>query len=322
MRGFFILWSVCVMAVGLMHALAAHRAAPDTQERIAATLVRWGMPLEGMTVPADREEVRRRIDDLDSPIGEVRVKAADWLAAHGVRRSGADIAAAMADPETRRPCQLAKSLGALGDAQWTGQLVAATQQQTNTDLRVCATMALGDLQSPEAVEALIDAYREGGMGTTALNALSRIADPGTLPFFRKVAAEADREVERNIARTAIERIRVLQQSDPAAALMDRLDRQAGENQIEPWTLRRLSGLKDPRAVSALREAYRGTNRREHRIWLTASMLIHGQAGRTALAELAEPRHNTDAAGTQIARAGLDLAAVQPNHAQHAHALNR
>ena len=85
-------------------------------------------------------------------------------------------------------------MGELGDDRWVDELIAATRQTSNTDLRVCATIALGDLQSLKAVEALIESYRNDGL--FALNALSRIADPTTLEFFQQVlSASASRHAE-------------------------------------------------------------------------------------------------------------------------------
>lgn len=307
-RGFVLICVGFISVIGLAQVITSRRAAPDTRQQIAATLVRWGLSLDGLALPVQSAEVDRRIADLRSPNGEVRVQAAAWLASHGVRDSAGNIAAAMDDPVTRRPCQLAKSLGELGDEYWTDTLITATQQEANTDLRVCATLALGDLQSPQAVEALIQAYRSGGMGTTALNSLGRLADPTTLTFFKQVAAQSPRATERNIARTAIERIAILQQPDPVASLMQRLDDQVSHDQIEQWTVRRLAAFRDARSVPALQRAMERLEKHDPQVWLAAALLAQGHVGRAALTHLTEsarPEKNKVSA-TVVAEAALGL----------------
>ncbi len=311
-RGIVLILAGYVLVVGLAQVIASRRAAPDTQQQIAATLVRWGLSVEGLELPVSSAQVDRRIADLRSPHGEVRVQAAAWLASHGVRDSGGNIAAAMDDPLTRRPCQLAKSLGELGDEYWTGTLVAAVQQRANTDLRVCATLALGDLQSRQAIEALIEAHRSGIMGTTALNALSRIADPTTLAFFKEVAAESSRAAERDIARTAIERIALLQQPDPVASLIQRLDEHVSADRMEQWTVRRLAERPDIRSVRLLQHALERSEEHQHQSWLAAALLAHGHVGRAALTNLTESAHPGmgDSSTTVVAEAAIGL--TKPN----------
>lgn len=307
-RGFVLIWVGFIFVFGLAQMIVSRRAAPDTRQQIAATLVRWGLSVDGLALPVQSADVDRRIADLRSPHGEVRVQAAAWLASHGVRDSGGNIAAAMDDPITRRPCQLAKSLGELGDEYWTDTLIAAMQQRSNADLRVCATLALGDLQSPQAVEALIEAYRSGGMGTTALSALGRLADPTTLAFFQRVKAESPRATERNIARTAIERIALLQAPDPVASLIQRLDDQVSQDRIEQWTIRRLAEYRDARSVPALRRSLERLEKQEHQVWLAAALLAQGDAGRAALTNLTEsarPEKNK-ASAMVVAEAAIGL----------------
>lgn len=287
--GFLAIWVGFVVVAGLGQLIASRRAAPDIGQKIAATLVRWGLSVDGMNLPVESAAVERRLADLRSPHGERRVRAAAWLASRGVRASGGDIAAAMDDPRTLRPCQLAKSLGELGDEHWTDTLVAAMRQQSNADLRVCATLALGDLQSSRTVDALTEAYRSGGMATTALNALSRLAHPASLAFFQQVRDNSPRPVERRIARQAIQRIGVLQQADPAASLIQRLDDQLRQSRLEQWTVRRIAEYRDDRSVAALRRAFPQLQTEEHQVWVAAALLAHGDAGRAALARLAEPR---------------------------------
>jgi len=308
-RGFVLIWVGFIVVFGLTQMITSRRAAPDTRQQIAATLVRWGLSVDGLALPVQSADVDRRIADLRSPHGEVRVQAAAWLASHGVRDSGGNIAAAMDDPITRRPCQLAKSLGELGDEYWTDTLIAAMQQRSNADLRVCATLALGDLQSPQAVEALIEAYRSGGMGTTALSALGRLADPTTLAFFKQVEADSPRATERNIARTAIERIALLQAPDPVASLIQRLDDQVCEGRIEQWTVRRIAECRDNRSVPALQRALLQLEDHDHQVWMTAALLAHGVTGQKTLADIccSNQLANDHPMAANVARATLELA---------------
>ncbi len=315
-KGFFLLLVVGSLTAGMWQVVAQRQAAPNLEQQVAATLTSWGLSLDGIVSPVDAGEVEKRLAELGSPISEVRVQAADWLASHGVRSSGSDIAAAMDDPGTRRPCQLAKSLGELGDDRWADKLIAAARQQSNTDLRVCATIALGELQSPNAVDALIESYRNGAMSTFALDALSRIADPTTLDFFKQIASTSPSKREWMTAALAIERIELLRQPDPAGALIDRLKQQAAGGPLNEWTIRKLATLQDGRAVPTLREAFERTDQHEARVWLAAALLVHGDAGRVALSHLSQavPTAGTSKSGPAIARAALNLTPRPGPHA--------
>lgn len=300
-----LLGTLCLVG-GAVQFTKCRMSAPDTEQRIVAVLASWGLTLDGIVSSADPVEIERRVADLYSPIGEKRVQAANWLASRGVRASAANIAVAMSDPGTPRPCQLAKSLGELGDDRWTDKLVAATQQKSNADLRVCATIALGELQSPQAVDALIESYRNGSL--FALDALSRIADPSTREFFQQVVSTAPNRHEREIANVAIERIEVLQHADPAEALIERLKQQTAQRRIDEWTIRRLATLQDVRAVTALREAFEQTDKTNERVWLAAALFVHGDAGRVVLSELSQSTSPTvmSKGGPAIAQAALNL----------------
>ena len=94
----------------------------------------------------------------------------------------------------------------------------------------------------------------------------------------------------------------------AAALIARLRRQAAEGSIDPWTIRKLAGLRDNRAASAMREAFVGAGRRE-RIGLAGALLIYGEPGRSSLRDLAggSVPDGVERPGAGIARAALELA---------------
>jgi len=304
-KKFVLLLSLVSVVLGATQIVSRRWSSTNTEQQIVATLASWGFSLDGIVVPVDPAEIEEHLAELFSPISEARVQAADWLASRGIRRSAAYIAAAMDDPGTFRPCQLAKSLGSLGDNQWADKLIAATQQRSNVDLRVCATIALGELQSPRAVDALIELYRNNGAPTTALNALSRIADPTTRGFLQTVAQSPRNQSEHVLATQAIERIEVIQRSDPVAALIDRLRHQVRQGRINPWPIRRLATLQDQRAVPAMKEAFLAADKREQRVWLAASMLVHGDIGRSVLRDLSQsPEATPDA--KSVAQAALNL----------------
>ena len=307
-KSFMLLVVLGSLAMGGMRVAIHRRARPNVSQQIAATLVSWGVSLDAVAVPVDRSQADQWIAQLRSPISETRVQAADWLASHGVRSSAGRIARSMDDPGTRRPCQLAKSLGSLGDDRWADKLILATRQTGNVDLQVCATLALGELQPPRAVEALIDVYRNDVAPAMALEALGRIADPASLDFLRSVAAEPRNKSERVLANLAIQRVLLMQQPDPTAALIARLRSQSAQGSINPWTIRKLASIGDTRAVAAMSEVFPGA-RRDEQIGLAGALLMHGEPGRSGLRGLAEgPGPNgVQRPGTTVARAALALA---------------
>ncbi|MCI0629509.1 MAG: hypothetical protein L0Y44_02515, partial [Phycisphaerales bacterium] len=122
LRGVFVILLAFVLTMTAVQGLSELRERPNQSQRIAAIIVSWGVSPEGFRVPVEQDEIDRRVALLRSADGEQRVRAAHWLAAHGVREAGAAIVASMHDPATLRPCQLAHALGQLGDGQWTSEL--------------------------------------------------------------------------------------------------------------------------------------------------------------------------------------------------------
>ncbi len=281
--------------------IATKRAAPDTSVRIAATLVSWGLTTDGLSVGVSAEEIDRHVALLRSPDGEERVRAADWLASRGVRDAGPQIAAAMADARTLRPCQLAHSLGQLGDEQWVGTLVAAAKQPRSLDLRACATLALSEIASPSSVDALIDLGRLDSSRRMALEALGRIGDPSALEFLRSVATSPRNEAEGKIARRAVERIELMQRADPVPLLVARLKTSGRGGRLETWAVRGLARLHDARAVPALLDALRRPQiSRNERIVVAAGLLAHGEAGTAALQQVVDNQPQSKVGRTAMA----------------------
>ncbi len=299
--GLFGLVAAFCLAMSLGQFIATKRAAPDTSVRIAATLVSWGLTTDGLSVGVSAEEIDRHVALLRSPDGEERVRAADWLASRGVRDAGPQIAAAMADAGTLRPCQLAHSLGQLGDERWVGTLVAAAKQPRNLDLRACATLALGEIASPSSVDALIDLVRSDSSRTMALEALGRIGDPSALEFLRSVATSPHDEAEGEIARRAVERIELMRRADPIPLLVARLQTFDRGGRLERWAVRALARLHDARAIPALLDALRRPQiSRNERIVAAAGLLAHGQAGIAALQQVVDHQPQSKVGRTAMA----------------------
>ena len=197
----------------------------------------------------------------------------------------------MLDPGTRRPCQLAKSLGALGDERWSDMLVAAVRQDANADLRVCAAHALGALAAHESVDDLIEAYQHNAAPTYVLSALGHIADPSSMSFLQSVAASPRSEPEQWAVKIAIDRVRTMQQPNPVPALIDRVQQSLAMGSLDAWAIRKLAEASDDRAVQCFHQLLeRGQRLNEAGcILLVAGLLAGGPAGRASLEELSEAR---------------------------------
>ena len=102
-----LLFVLPMLVIGLIQYAAGRRRAPDECQRIAATLVSWGVRIDGLSIPLSQEKINQQVELLGSNISEVWVQAADWLASRGLRDAGVNIAFAMNEPGTLRPCQLA-----------------------------------------------------------------------------------------------------------------------------------------------------------------------------------------------------------------------
>lgn len=286
-RRFFVIVYCAFGVVAVCQHIAWERQAPDYKQQIYATLVSWGVSLDGMALPVSREEIDRHVTLLWSDIGEQRVQAAAWLASRGVREAGPAIAASMKDEGTYRPCQLAHSLGFLGDDRWVESLADATWHPTNVDLRGCATIALGELGSPKAVDALINAHRQQAIGSHALTVLGSIADPTALPYLHSVVQAPRNEFDQRTAADAIERIVLMQQKDPVAVLIDRVRRSAERGPLDAWAVRKLASLGDPRAAEVFQQAFLvGSSNKTELVILAAAMLSQGQECLSAIEDVA------------------------------------
>jgi HEAT repeat protein len=231
------------------------RAAPlDFDEQVRTILVSWGFEA-GEFAPAGpgREEIDRHVALLGDSDPEKRTLAAHWLADHGVREARLQLVAAMQSPGTLLPCRMAQALGRLGDPRSVGPLLEAVNDPTNADLRLCAARALGRIQSPEAVDTLIDAYRRDRTAIAAIDTLGMIADPAAIPMLEEIAERPRNDSEKLAAKKALDRIRLLQSSDPVPGLIDELHASARRGPLDEWTVRRLVELDDPHVPSLLTE---------------------------------------------------------------------
>jgi hypothetical protein len=307
-RWFLVVVCCAVGAVAVFQHIARRRQAPDYKQQIYATLVSWGVSLDGMALPVSREEIDRHVTLLWSDIGHQRVQAAAWLARRGVRQAGPDIAASMKDERTHRPCQLAHSLGRLGDDRWVESLAEATGHPKNADLRMCATIALGKLGSPKAVGGLIDAHRRKAVGNSAIMALGNIADPLALPYLRSVVRAPGGEFERRSAAEAIERITLMQHAKSATLLIDRVRRSSQRGRLDRWAVRKLVGLGDPRAAEVFQHAFlMGSFNEAELVILAAAMLSHGGECLSAIEDVAFGLPHSASNRSEVARAAWALA---------------
>jgi len=285
--------------------IARSRAeAPSSAERIYAARIEWGVDAPGLVPPVDEAEVERRIAQLWSDNGEVRVRAARWLAARGIRGSGDQIAASMTDQGTLRPCQLAHSLGKLGDDQWVDELVVAAKQPSNADLRTCAAIALTHIASARAIDALIDLTHEDPSRTFAVRALGEAGDPQALEHLRSLRSRAVKPSQRLTIELAIERVELLDQPDPVPHLVRRVEQSAHGQRVNEWALRHLARRSDSRSVEPLA---RLLSEPDHdvrtRELIAAALLAHGGEGRVALDHIA---HTTTPGMRHVASSALSL----------------
>ncbi|MBI1367112.1 MAG: hypothetical protein GC162_00510 [Planctomycetes bacterium] len=299
---------LAMVAIAGLQAVSRWDARLDTAQRIRAQLVAWGLFVDGLESVVDPDEVDRRIAFLESNIPEARVQAARWLAAHGVRGASDAIAASMRDAGTLRPCQLAHSLGQLGDERWVDTLAEAVRQPSNTDLRVCATMALGELASPRAVTALIDAYRDNITPTTALTGLGNIAHPSAAEFLQQVFDHPRNDRERHAAGIALEKIQMMDQADRVPALIERVQTQLAQGQpLDRWALRQLAERSDPRTPEVMRRLLvdAETLSENDRVAIAAVLVAQGEPGRKVLAHLSRTL-SADKVTRSIASAAMRL----------------
>ena len=298
--------AIAVVETG--HYIARKGQSPDYQQQICATLVCWGRPVEGISLPVSQEQIDQNIARLSSDLPEQRVQAAGWLGSRGVQGAGPAIAASMRDERTYRPCQLAHNLGLLGDDRWVELLTDATKNPTNADLRICATLALGELGSAKAVDALIDAYRRGVGGYVVIDALGKIADPSSLAFLRSVAQDPRNQFEYNMVTKAIQRVTLMQLQDPAAALIDRIRSSTQAGSLDTWAVRKLVGLEDRRATEVFKQAFLevGSDDKTELVTLAAGMLAQEQEGLAAIRSLALELSRSVTRRFEIAQAACDL----------------
>jgi HEAT repeat protein len=299
----------CAIAVvETSHYIARKGQRPDYQQQICATLVCWGSPVKGIAFPVCQEEIDQNVDLLSSDLPEQRVQAAAWLGSRGVQGAGPAIAASMRDERTYRPCQLAHNLGLLGDDRWVELLADATKNPTNADLRICATLALGELGSSKAVDALIDAYHRGVGGYVVIDALGKIADPSSLEFLRSVAQAPRNRIEHKMAAEAIQRVTIMQLQDPVPALIDRVRSSAQAGPLDAWAVRKLVGLEDRRVIEVFKQAFLdvGSDHKTELVTLAAGMLAQEQEGLEAIRSLALELSSSATRRFEIAQAACDL----------------
>jgi len=140
------------------------------------------------------------------------------------------VAAMTDDAGTRRTCVISQALGKLENPAAVPALIQAAQHRSNVDLRVCATHSLGQIGDESAVAFLetrsLDRSANQGDRGVAISALGEIGSPRALPALQEIASSEPRPILRSLAASAIRQIELLQgdaETNLLAALGDNSD---------------------------------------------------------------------------------------------------
>ena len=127
-------------------------------------------------------------------------------------------------------------------------LISAIVHPTNLDLRVCATLALGDIGDQRALEPLISAYRASGSLIT-LGSIAYLGDPRAAPFLESVARSTSDRMRKHAAEHGLLLLDLLGNDDPAGAFLAALPSLSQRSQI--WAIGHLVTMNDGRTIDAL-----------------------------------------------------------------------
>jgi hypothetical protein len=278
---------------------------PELHQQIAAILVSWGQSTDTISL-MNPQQLEYHLEILRRGTGEQQVRSAEWLSLRGVRQAGSEIASAMNNPNTLRPCQFAKNLGSLGDDRWVDLLAEATRSK-NEDLGVCATISLKELASPKTVDTLIDIYRRDIASISAIDAIGRISDSSSHSFLLSVVRNPRSKAEKLIAQKSIEKIVVMSQSDPIPELKRFFNTSLDEGTLDLWATRKIAEFGDKRTIPMLKKAFveAKINSEYNYSVLAAALLMHGEKGVQALKEIGRV-NGSEKISAKIARAALSL----------------
>lgn len=168
------------------------------------------------------------------------------------------VAAMTDDAGTRRTCVISQALGKLENPAAVPALIQAAQHRSNVDLRVCATHSLGQIGDESAISFLktrsLDRSANQGDRGVAISALGEIGSPSALPTLEEIASSELRPILRSLAASAIRQIGLLQ-GDAETNLLAAL----GDNSDwihDDWILARLHRQWSDRVAAGLNQFLR------------------------------------------------------------------
>ena len=301
---YLILGTFLILLCGKSAFLNIKKNTTDAQT-IYAQLVTWGICVDHLSPDVPQSQIDQQIALLSHHHSETSVAAAHWLAARGVKQATAEIATAIQDKKTFRPCQLAHALGELGDTTHNQLLMTLASQTKNKDLSVCATMALGTICAPETTPHLIARYEKSNTSLSILTAICNIASPTAIPFLTDLVNTTQSQLQKQIAKEGILRINILTNKNPIKQLIAHLTTQANADaNLSTWHIRQLAIKPSEAGATSLYQLLNdGKHRREVAIALTAALLAHGNMGVRLLNTVSQTPNNQH---QTLAQAALSL----------------
>lgn len=280
------------------------KKATDAQT-IYAQLVAWGIDVDHLAIDVPQYQIDRQIKLLGHVDSETRVAAAHWLAARGVKEATAEIATAMQDQDTFRPCQLAHALGNLGDTTYNPLLMTLASQTKNKDLSVCATMALGSICAPETTNHLITIYKQSNTSFSILTAICNIASPTATPFLTDLLNTTQLQLHKQVSNEGLARINILTNKNPHTKLIAHLTTQNNiDNKLSIWHIKQLALRPSEQGATCLYDLLNNTkHHNEVAIALSAALIAHGDSGIGLLKTLSQ---STNKQSQTFAEAALSL----------------
>jgi len=242
---------------------------------------------------------------------EARVDAARELARWRDRASVGELVAAMRDGSgVRRPCQIAHSLGRIGDPAALPALQEALDHPNNADLRACAAIAIGRIGDASTLAFLLDRITDPelseGAQASALIAVWDIASPSAIPDLRRIATTHPRDDLREMAAAGARALGCLNAAAPTEALLEELVRNRPWVR-SGWILRQIertwSAEDSAAALNAFLRSRPELNRTEI-LWLTGLLQHHRAWEDETLRKLADSRRKIERWAAEIARSAL------------------
>jgi HEAT repeat protein len=277
----FLLWLVALLVHGKITEHKRFNAAFETAVWEWAQVGEQARSLE----PQERRALLAQLYSNEPP---ERWVAAKKLASWREPSALWPLVAAMTDDAgTRRTCVISQALGKLENPAAVPALIQAAQHRSNVDLRVCATHSLGQIGDESALPFLetrsLDRSANQGDRGVAISALGEIGSPRALPTLEEIASSEPRPILRSLAASAIRQIELLQgdaETNLLAALGDNSDWIQDD-----WILARLHRQWSDRVAAGLNEFLRGAveTRRSLRFQITA-LLTAKQALKPAAIE--------------------------------------